>query len=543
MFGTIRKNGKFVKTTRFLIFVFFILAVGLRIVHLHADTPLYLGEASLGLYVDEGYKTLDARNLMLFGQTKWDQRDQYVGWSMFAPLVVHMTAWMFQIAGPNLGAARVLSVGAFACFLGLFVFTHRRRYDALTLLLTTAALSTCHGLFFISRLALFETFMILAFYGALFGLRHPYSQGWVSFLWLGFIGVLSAFGIKGSALAYFGFALVGVGATCIVHRQLRLRTGILAGLFLACSGLGAVFTLPAFLGFTFSIPKWSTVLAGPLSVSHGFWMASGFLAIPVLLCCSEKTLFKTSYQAALLGVVVLGVPCISLLSYAPLRYYLPLLPAYVLLCGEAIHVLRTHGESSVTLKKPWLAAVFLGWAVVAVCATTWSQSTVGEQGWRPFSRALSWLLAGGFTVGWLCCFVYFKTLPWRRLWMAILTVALMRDVYALGQHFFFPSFEGETIRSALQKVAVPGSAVAGDWAPFFTLGTNLRSLYSTQGWNNAEHLLVLQPTYFLSSGTDDNQRVENVLRDSGVLFGAPTELGSYARHTVRLYRLDYPREP
>lgn len=47
----------------------------LRLVHLTADTPYGLTEPTAGIYVDEGYKTLSPRNLILYGRTHWNDAD------------------------------------------------------------------------------------------------------------------------------------------------------------------------------------------------------------------------------------------------------------------------------------------------------------------------------------------------------------------------------------------------------------------------------------------------------------------------------------
>ena len=69
------------------------LAVGLallRLIHLGADTPSEFSR-SAGPYVDEGYKTLSPRNLVLFGTTHWNSEDTYRGWMKDSPI----TQWSY----------------------------------------------------------------------------------------------------------------------------------------------------------------------------------------------------------------------------------------------------------------------------------------------------------------------------------------------------------------------------------------------------------------------------------------------------------------
>src|SRR5512132_2766522 len=67
------------------------LLCGLRFLDLGADTPIWAKSYSMGDYVDEGYKTLSARNLVLFGQTHWHPLDNYPGWMKASPV----TNWSY----------------------------------------------------------------------------------------------------------------------------------------------------------------------------------------------------------------------------------------------------------------------------------------------------------------------------------------------------------------------------------------------------------------------------------------------------------------
>lgn len=60
-------------------------AITLRLTHIDADTPAGLSW-SAGLYVDEGYKTLSPRNLLLLGNTHWHEADTYPGWMKSSPV-------------------------------------------------------------------------------------------------------------------------------------------------------------------------------------------------------------------------------------------------------------------------------------------------------------------------------------------------------------------------------------------------------------------------------------------------------------------------
>ena len=50
-----------------------------RFIMLGADVPQWFAPTDLGLHLDDGYKTLSARNYVNFGQTHWNPEDRYQG--------------------------------------------------------------------------------------------------------------------------------------------------------------------------------------------------------------------------------------------------------------------------------------------------------------------------------------------------------------------------------------------------------------------------------------------------------------------------------
>src|SRR5205823_2387512 len=59
----------------------------IRTVNLGSDAPKGLpAEQDYGIYVDEGYKTLSVRNMVVFGATRWHPGDDYHGWLTRSPI-------------------------------------------------------------------------------------------------------------------------------------------------------------------------------------------------------------------------------------------------------------------------------------------------------------------------------------------------------------------------------------------------------------------------------------------------------------------------
>jgi hypothetical protein len=78
---------------------------GFGVFHLffiNADTPASLTYGA-GTYCDEGYKTLSARNMVLFGDTHWTELDEYAGWVKGSPVTFYFNYLMFNVFGVFLG--------------------------------------------------------------------------------------------------------------------------------------------------------------------------------------------------------------------------------------------------------------------------------------------------------------------------------------------------------------------------------------------------------------------------------------------------------
>jgi hypothetical protein len=96
--------------------VVLVLAVGLRLFHIGADPePTFIPKDD-GYLVDEGYKTLSPRNLVLFGSTHWHEADQYTGWMKASPL----TQWPFYAAFAEFGVDRISARYIVVVFLLVF---------------------------------------------------------------------------------------------------------------------------------------------------------------------------------------------------------------------------------------------------------------------------------------------------------------------------------------------------------------------------------------------------------------------------------------
>jgi hypothetical protein len=349
-----------------------VVLVALRLPHLEADTPNGITMSSVGVFIDEGYKTLAPRNLALYGATKWNANDQYLGWMEASPLTQWPFYWAFKTFGTRLSSARAVTVLWFAILLFSYAFGLWRRYDLKLILLGIAFLGFAHLLFFFSRIALLEVPLSVCIYGCLFFFprlahRRPFPT---LIAGLGLAVAATAF-IKASAAVYFLAIVLGLALGSLVthaaSRILRLRYALPVAVVI---GWIVIFT-----------KRWSGRVAfepeeiiissflNPLSYSAVLLVSLSLFCLAQALLSDSKSFFRDPYRAGLAGLALLGPLLLSVFPYHPLRYYVPLVPSYVLLVVEWLHLRqwrrlgdgdRTHLEAVIAIFSTSVMVFMLG---------------------------------------------------------------------------------------------------------------------------------------------------------------------------------------
>lgn len=553
---------------------------GLRAVHLEADAPREITAWSVGVFVDEGYKTLDARNLVLYGAERWNPADNYEGWAARSPLVHALYRTAFELAGVRLEAARATTIGWLALLLGGLALTVRRRHGAGLALLAVVALGLQHTVFVFSRAALLELPLCACLYGLLFALawvddrraegrlpdlpdlpdliggpnrigqnRIGQSRGE-----LGALAVLALFttgaalGIKASAPTYFAPVLLGLAASTAAHRRrprpaevLALAAAVLALAWLTRELWWARLDLdPA------DLPR--RVLTGNFMHSSAALAALGLFCATHALWVAPEAFLRDRYRAGLIALVVVGPLLIALFAYRPLRYYVPFLPASILLAVEWVG-LRTWRRPAPERVPPAAAVLLVPLATLfAFCFGSALHSHVLEPlipGWGlPVGASRLWF---ALPLGLACAALW----PLRRklgpravalVFAAVLTVSAAHDLQVVGRFLFAPTREAQAIAQALERELPAGSVLAGDWAPMLTLGTSLRALYSNPVVNRVGRFDELRPDHFMFSGVrpwvaGDETDPREKLRRFGI-DPRPVLAARYAGREVLVYRLD-----
>ena len=524
------------------------LAVGLalvRLIHLGADTPPGLS-GSDGLYVDEGYKTLSPRNLVLFGTTHWHPDDAYSGWMPTSPVTGWSNYAGFRMFGANIEAARSVTILFFALFLIGFAVAMSRRYSLGLIVAGLVLLGFESTLFFLSRIAVFEIPVVTFLYGLLFVFARmkPHKVLTPVLLALGTSWFLVR-GIKVSALLYLGPVLLAVSTFLMLEKGPRKRS---TRWF--CVGVSAL-VVCALLALTRNV--WmsrlgiglleigSQILDNPLVHRSPVPVLAGILCAVHGLVCRPDLFLRNIYRLSLVAVVLLGIPFIAIFEYDPMRYYIPLLPAYLLVVLEWIHL---RGW-----RFPAPRASFAAGLLTVAALTPWLYYLIGfflMRGPVLFSGddvsllevTVVLLLAAGVWA--FRAFTLRGTVVAATL-LLLLPLFLFYNGRMVGSFLLRPSFQAQKIRSDLMQVLPEGSIVAGVWAPFFALGTPYRVLYLAAIANPSLRIPELAPDYILQTYPNQNSKVtrRSIERARGMRLGEQLYSGEYNGKELALYPLRF----
>ena len=539
-------------------------ACGLRLIHLSADTPLEMAKAteggslSVGIFVDEGYKTLSARNLFLYGTAKWHPDDSFPGWMEQSPLTQWAYYLSFHIFGLNLSSARLVTIAWFFVFLLGYVFATARDYSTGLLVAGLLLLGLMHSFFFFSRVALFVVPIAVCVYGLLFLLRrqaiasHPATA-----MAVGGIAAAATLGIKASSLLYFFPVVLAVGLVWCCGSGGRPRWTTVA------LGLGVLLVMGMVLWVT--RPLWSSQVAhafsedsvAPRILLNRLGPSSGCLISAGLLCAAHALLTRSgrilgnAYGASLVALVALGPLLVGVFPYDPLRYYAPLTPAYLLLVLEWFHARAwdvpipqraSWPTSAGCLALVTLSILGLGQAINEQVLSVLPLGLGPEPGLSGAAMyryviPLTIVLAIG---SWVMRRRVFHGRTVRALVIVLLALATMRDAYVDGRFFLRPSYRRNEIAAEVRRVVPLGASVGGDWAPLFTMDSDIRTLFMNEDTNNPAHDTIALPDYLLHCDTVDGRTVRrNLQKLDGVRLGPAILRSSYIDRELILYPVSY----
>ncbi|MCI0564366.1 MAG: hypothetical protein MN733_38325, partial [Nitrososphaera sp.] len=307
-------------------------AYAVRSIHIKADLPAGYSP-SAGEYVDEGYKTLSARNLLLFGAAKWHPDDTYPGWLTGSPLTQQSYYASFLASQPDIAAARTVSIIYYACFLLFYVSLLSSRYTPSIFFGGLLIFSLESTLFFFSRIALFEIPLLTFVYALVMSFARVPGEttrtGTILFTII--VATILGFAIKQSALIYIGPVFIAIGVSLLVQHKFVVSFRLVGYLCLSLIGVAILLSV--------TYDTWSPRLnLDPQDylrrlVNNPLLNVSPFIVLAGLFCAIHGTLChpllypKSLYRLTLTALVIVGPMGVALFEYHPLRYYIPLLPA------------------------------------------------------------------------------------------------------------------------------------------------------------------------------------------------------------------------
>lgn len=481
-----------------------IVAGTLRVQHIKADPPALIPavSGSAGIYFDEGIYCHNARNKILYGRWITDEWNPIV---YNAPLTL-LYFLAFKLFGVSIVTVKALSVlfglcGILLFFVGLRTYLGPPHALGLTALFALDFYSVMYN-----RIGLLENFSSLCFLAsfALFAVSRGRPR--MSF----FLGMTTTV----AALSKYLFAFFPIAAALAVAYQARKRSDPRS--FLAYLAGGLAVGLPWFAGIylpfrpTFgkigagwgmlSLPRsigqaLSNLAHNPLPRYLQLAPAAAFLLVLfggliLLKLVRAKKVRPEPIDLFILLWIIGGVVSMGLLNYRPMRYYIPVFPAFYL-AGSLLIRDRDHVREE--------AGFF--WPLTLVSAAL-LVPVFRMMGFRPSAffvfppvfRGLVFLSFAGAIL-----FLLVRKTRWRPvLEGALLVLMLAGPLFLYVRHFYLtPSYDLERA-SRFFKTLPPGSVVMGQEAPRLTLGTPHKALLAYDNWfNDRDPFTRFKPTHLV----------------------------------------------
>jgi len=296
-------------------------------------------------------------------------------------------------------------------------------------------------------------------------------------------------------------------------------------------------------------------LHNPVHTLSPFAIVLGYVVLLDLTLRNPAALFYDRYRLCLAAIVVIVPIAYALFRYHPPRYFVPVIPAALLLIPEWLAV------QSSRFSPPPLQAKRVNKILIAVSAATLFlllAMTLHASGEYYFLRNLPFNLGDDpglsrtmllklypASLLLLLAFCYFVARKyWRNSAAALICfligLHLLAGTVVAGISVLDPSYKSREIRSKISSIIESDASIGGDWAPFFGAEVNIRTLYMRPDFNNAQHVTKIRPDYFLYSSTYyDTITREGLLNNPSVSLAEPIELGSFIGNTLLLYPISY----
>ena len=528
-------------------FILVIATIAIRIIHIEADTPSGLSFCA-GLYVDEGYKTLSPRNLALYGKTHWNAADTYVGWMKASPATQWPVYGAFKSFGVNLKSARIIPIICFSLFVLLYVFLMRRKYEPKLFYLGFILFATDITFFTFSRIALFEMELTLFFYAIMLPILLFNEEKKLSIIPTVYVligGLIIAYTIKKSAMVYLLPILAATLITLVKDNKNITKKQIVffASILLIPSILVSISVWPYFaarLSALSPIPYIYSVLKDDLLRTSPIIVASMLCAAHAITYQSHRY-FNNLYRLSLLCLVILP-PFILGFFYSPLRYHVPFLPAYILLIVEWFRttIFDTKPKSTNYLLSCFGFLIF-GLAIAHAFIAAFIAFNLFEKVQMYQIVIISTITT---PILWSLRRYLFSNRSASYVVASIILFSVFFSVHYIGSFIANPSYQSNEIRAKLRNLVREDEVIAGDWAPFLTLGTPIKAIYSDGIYFNLpESLKIIKPDYYMLCETNVSLNLFDLLKNDKdiIVSDSPINLGIYNESNVFIYPLLYKK--
>lgn len=543
----------------FLLLIAFVIiaALGIRSCHLDADPPSWYIPGDQGFHVDEGYKTFAAKNLLVFGNSHWNPEDEYRGWLKLSPVTQYSYYAAFKTLGLELTSARLASIGYYGLFLIIFTIIACKRWGPGIALLGAIMIALDPALYNFSRVALFESTLILFIYSGIFTLLYLDShRPLIGALILGVTALVAGFYVKMSALLYLTPAIgILIASQIIGKTQLKRPHYVLIILAIIAFILILYFSRNAWIWRRVDLLNFiktpQIALWNHMAILSPLLMSTAYLCIIHTIADRPSILRANLFRIALVASVVVTPIMLAMFSYNPPRYYVPIVPAAILLILDWVSRRdQTQAKPLTQLNLPQIAAI----AVLSLMITMQFLRVINMCVILPLDmseepgisdKALSlWifpLAAAAVLSAGLIFREQFTDARIRQSIKVCLCCYLMLSTFITGRALFFPTYQAMAVLNHLEENIEAGQSVAGGWAPFFAASATIPSMYMNMIYNHPDRIEIVKPDYFIFSNIpNDKLTLAELQKNSNIVLEPPIELGSYHQRDILLYPIRYP---
>jgi hypothetical protein len=542
----------------------------LQLLFINADTPHFL-TTDVGTYCDEGYKTLDARNLVLFGKRHWTDYDQYSGWLNGSPVTVGINFLIFTLFGVSISAARFCSLLFSLGTLSVLYIYLRSAYDIKIAFICLLLFIVNQVFFFYSRLALFEIKMLFFICCALWFLQLAKNNR--LFIFPAILSSTAAYFTKITSLTFF---------LALSFYYLSIyKDGFLIKKFLEPKKLFflimCLFFLAGLVQYNFHYFEhfeiMGRLLRSPINTFFKLPPPEFFKKNPVLIFLTfsygaylvVNIMGGKKYQNEDIFFIIwflLGVTIHSSFSYRPLRYYVIYVVPMTILAVRGIFLFPEVVLTIISTTNRWIKGLlfvisvsflitFLSYAFLSSIGIFEDFIDFGKKHFISFSFGLVFFLSALYVL-----LTQHKTKMKKEFFFLSKASPILIVLVIFGLHLM-PIFKWATnprydLRDIFQKIngLSTDPIIIGDWAPQLCINTKNRVLYSNlrflshkkTWWSlNFHNLDKIKPDFgVIVEGINDRYYKEFTLTYPGVLQKRPIFRLNYAGYHINLHKLDFP---